>query len=65
MSAGQYPGAVAATAPDKPAYVMAGTGDVVTYAELDRAANRLSRVLHAIGLRPGDHVAFCLENHPR
>jgi acyl-CoA synthetase (AMP-forming)/AMP-acid ligase II len=65
MSAGQYPGAVAATMPDKPAYVMAATGEVVTYAELDAAANRLSRVFHAIGLRPGDHVAFCLENHPR
>ena len=41
------------------------TGEVVTYAELDAAANRLSQVFHAHGLRPGDHVAFCLENHPR
>ena len=37
----------------------------MTYAELDAAANRLSRVFHAAGLRPGDHVALCLENHPR
>ena len=37
-----------------------------TYAELDAAANRLS---HAAARRrrcsPGDHVAFCMENHPR
>jgi len=65
MPDGRYPGAFAATTPDKPAYVMAATGEVVTYAQLDAAANRLSRVFSDAGLRPGDHVAFCLENHPR
>ncbi len=44
---------------------MAGSGRVITYSQLDEAANRLSRVFHDMGLRPGDHVAFCLENHPR
>jgi len=38
---------------------------VVTYAQLDAAANRLSQLFYAMGLRPGDHVAFCLENHAR
>jgi acyl-CoA synthetase (AMP-forming)/AMP-acid ligase II len=52
-------------APDRPAVVMAGSGWVQTYAELDEAANRLSHVLHDAGLRPGDHVAICMENHPR
>ena len=60
-----YPGAIAEAAPDRPAVVMADTGAVTTYRELDAAANRLSRVLRVAGLRPGDHVAFCLENHPR
>jgi acyl-CoA synthetase (AMP-forming)/AMP-acid ligase II len=60
-----YPGAFAATQPDKPAYVMASTGAVTTFAELDAAANRLSRLLRAAGVQPGDHVAFCMENHPR
>ena len=44
---------------------MASTGEVQTFAELDAAANRLSQVLYAAGLRPGDHVAICIENHPR
>ena len=60
-----YPGSHAATRPDHPAVIMAESGAVTTYAELDDEANRLSRVFHDLGLRPGDHVAFCLENHPR
>jgi long-chain acyl-CoA synthetase len=60
-----FPGNFVSSLPDKPAVVMGSTGLVITYAELDAAANRLSQVLHAAGLRPGDHVAFCLENHPR
>jgi len=59
-----YPGEHAATDPDKPAYVMAASGEVVTYRQLDDEANRLSQLFRAAGLQPGDHVAFCLENHP-
>ena len=44
---------------------MATSGQVITYAELDAEANRLSRVFRAAGLEQGDHVALCLENHPR
>src|SRR4029079_13683954 len=40
-------------------------GAVITFAELDAAANRLSRLLREAGVQPGDHVAFCMENHPR
>jgi acyl-CoA synthetase (AMP-forming)/AMP-acid ligase II len=65
MSDGTYPGEIAARTPDRAAYIMAGTGEVVTYRQLDAAANRLSRVFYEHGLRPGDHVAFCMENHPR
>ena len=60
-----FPGAHAETTPDKPAVVMGGSGQVITYRELDDEANRLARVLREAGLQPGDHVAFCLENHPR
>ena len=60
-----YPGDFAATTPDKPAVIMATSGEVVTYAELDAEANRLSRVFRAAGLQAGDHVALCLENSAR
>jgi len=60
-----YPGSVAREVPDKPAYVMAGSGQVVTYRELDERSNRLAQLLFAAGLRPGDGIAVFLENHPR
>ncbi len=60
-----YPGVFAATNPDKPAVIMAGSGQTMTYRELDAEANRLSRVFRAAGFEPGDHVALCMENHPR
>jgi long-chain acyl-CoA synthetase len=60
-----YPGAHAATRPDHPAIVLATTGESISYRELDEEANRLSHVFRDMGLEPGDHIAFCLENHPR
>ncbi|GAA2721625.1 acyl-CoA synthetase [Actinocorallia aurantiaca] len=48
--------------PDKAAVIMGGTGRVVTFKELDEASNRLAQVLHEAGLRPGEHIAFMLEN---
>ena len=40
-----YPGAYVTSQPDKPAVIMASTGSPQTFAELDAAANRLSRLL--------------------
>ncbi len=60
-----HPGIHAAAHPDKVAYVLAGTGRSVSYRELDDEANRVAQLLRAAGLQVGDHVAFCLENHPR
>ncbi|NNE73431.1 MAG: AMP-binding protein [Acidimicrobiales bacterium] len=57
-----YPGHWAAETPDKPAMIMAGSGEQLTYAELDAHANRLSQLFAAAGLKPGDHVALCMEN---
>jgi acyl-CoA synthetase (AMP-forming)/AMP-acid ligase II len=55
-------GKIAAEQPGKAAVIMAGSGQTVTFAELDAAANRLAHVLYDAGLRPGDNVAFMLEN---
>jgi acyl-CoA synthetase (AMP-forming)/AMP-acid ligase II len=60
-----YPGARAKDHPDKPAVIMAGTGQVVSYRELDEESNRLAHLFRDLGLRRGDHIAFMLENHPR
>lgn len=44
---------------------MGSTGQAQSFAQLDAAANQLSQLFYATGLRPGDHVAICMENHPR
>jgi acyl-CoA synthetase (AMP-forming)/AMP-acid ligase II len=59
-----HPGAIAAATPDQPAVIMAGSGRVITYRELDEESNRLAHLFRAAGLRPGDHIAFMLANHP-
>ncbi|MEV4114475.1 acyl-CoA synthetase [Nonomuraea sp. NPDC049695] len=59
-----YPGAIAAATPGKPAVIMAGSGRIITYRELDEESNRLAHLFRAAGLRPGDHIAFMLPNHP-
>src|SRR4051812_49903080 len=59
-----HPGAIAALLPEKPAVIMASSGRVVTFRELDEESNRLAHLFRAAGLRPGDHVAFMLPNHP-
>jgi long-chain acyl-CoA synthetase len=51
--------------PDKPAYIMASTGEAVTYRQLDEQSNRIAQLFRAAGLKRGDHIAFFLENSPR
>lgn len=60
-----FPGHYAADHPDRPAIIQAETGEVTTYGELHRRAVQLSNVLRDAGVQPGDHVALCMENHPR
>ncbi len=48
--------------PDRPAVVLAGTGLVITYQELDERSNRIAHLLRDAGLRTGDHVALMMEN---
>jgi len=60
-----WPGAHAARTPNKPAYIMAESGEVVTYAELDARSNQLAQLFAARGLGFDDHIALCLDNSPR
>jgi len=57
-----YPGTHAASAPNRPAVVMAGSGKALTYRELDDNSARLASALHALGLRPGDVIALISDN---
>jgi fatty-acyl-CoA synthase len=60
-----YIGSHAKAAPDRPALIVSGTGETLSYGELDARSNRLARLLYALGLRRGDTVALFMENNPR
>lgn len=51
-------------APERVALTMAQDGHSLTYAELEAASNRGAHALRACGMRPADHVAVLLGNHP-
>ena len=46
-------------------FIMAGTGEAVSFAELDRRANRGAHLLRSLGLKPGDAVALMMDNSAR
>ncbi len=45
----QYPGRWAVESPDRPAIVMTGSGQAMTFAELDAEANRISQLVRSLG----------------
>ena len=60
-----YPGTYAAQAPDRIAAVMTGTGEMLSYGDLERRSVQLAHVLYEAGLRAGDVVALLTENNLR
>lgn len=57
-----FPGTFARMTPDKPAAVMAGSGQSLTYRQLADNLARLARYLHGLGLRRGDTLAMLTDN---
>lgn len=53
-----YPGEYAHTRADQPAFIMAATGEAVTYAELEDRSNRLAHFLRSVGLKRLDHYSI-------
>lgn len=53
---------VAAVRPDRPAVIMASSGQVTTYGELAAGASRMAQHIRKVGLRRGDHVALMMDN---
>ena len=60
-----YAGNRFAQHPDRAAFIMAGSGEAVSYAEFEQRTNRLAHLLRAEGLRRLDHFAIFMENNSR
>lgn len=59
-----HPSIHALEAPDKPAVIMADSGQVISYRTLDDMSNRAAHLFRAQGLQIGDTIAIHMENHP-
>lgn len=57
-----FPGRYAASSPERPAIVMAGSGAALTYGELEFRSSQLAAALHFHGLRRGDVIALLSDN---
>jgi acyl-coenzyme A synthetase/AMP-(fatty) acid ligase len=55
----------ASETPDQIAIHMAGSGETVTFADLERASNQGAHFLRALGLKRGDRFAIWSTNNPR
>ncbi|MEH2476808.1 long-chain acyl-CoA synthetase [Nitrobacteraceae bacterium AZCC 2146] len=60
-----YPGMHAKPKGDQPAFIMAQSGETVTYAELEARTNQLAHFLRSRGLKRLDHYAIFMENNAR
>jgi len=60
-----YPGQWAATQPDAAAIIMAGSGETVSFTELENAANQGAQLLRQLGLKRGDVFALWSGNNAR
>src|SRR5262245_23123007 len=60
-----YPGKHAGSQGGQPAVIMAGSGETITYGELEARSNRLAHLLRARGVGRLDHYAIYMENHAR
>ena len=60
-----YTGKHAKLRPLQPAFILANSGEAVSYAELDARANRIAHYLRRLGLKRLDHFAIFMENNSR
>lgn len=47
---------------DKPAFIMAGAGETVSFGALEDRANQGAHLLRQAGIQPGEHIAILMEN---
>ncbi len=60
-----YPGHHAIDHPERAAFIMASSGETVTYAELEERSNRLAHLLRATELNRLSHYSIFMENNDR
>ena len=60
-----YPDKYAAKNPERAAFIMASSGQSVSYAEFEMRANRMAHLLCAEGLGQRDHFSIMMENNDR
>jgi long-chain acyl-CoA synthetase len=60
-----YPGEHAKTRWDEPAFIMATSGETLTFRQYDEACDQMAQLYRAQGLQHKDHVAFFFENNLR
>lgn len=58
-----HPGINGQKFPDKPAFIMASTGEAVTHGELDRRSNKGAHYFRSLGLKTGDSITVFMENN--
>ena len=60
-----YTGKQVRLRPLQPAFIMAATGEAVTYRELEARSNRLAHLFRKQGLKRLDHYSIFMENNNR
>ncbi len=60
-----HPTVIAQKSPDKPAVIMAGTGESVSFGELEKRTNQGAQLFRELGLKAGDGIAIFMENNVR
>lgn len=58
-----YPPIMAAEVPDLEAYIMAGSGERITFASLDETSNQFAHLLRSHGVVAGDTLALFMPNN--
>jgi acyl-CoA synthetase (AMP-forming)/AMP-acid ligase II len=60
-----HPAVIAQKTPDKPAVIMAATGESLSFRQLDERSNQGAQLFRSLGLKAGDGVAIFMENNVR
>ncbi|HEY1880578.1 MAG TPA: acyl-CoA synthetase [Caulobacteraceae bacterium] len=60
-----HPSHHARSKPEKPAYIMAASGETVTYGQLEARSNQGAHLFRQLGLAAGDAIALFMDNSAR